>query len=114
MPNKQITRGGQIMVIYAVASISKDGKHTHCIGWFKSYEEAEKEVLNDTGDFSEEGENEYAVIEKVDDGVFPISEVQKWFRADVKKDDEGYVVDIKYKPIAVPEKFKGIINFSIG
>lgn len=52
MPNKQITRGGQIMVIYAVASISKDGKHTHCIGWFKSYEEAEKEVLNDTGDFS--------------------------------------------------------------
>ena len=105
--------------IYTVTAVtSAHGHETHCIGWFLTYEDAEKATLEDKLDFSEEGHFEYAVIEKIQHaGAYPFSPSyeQKWFKVNVEKDESGNIKDITYKKMdSVPEEYIGVCNFSMG
>lgn len=55
-----------------------------CVGFFEKLEEAEKIVLNNGGDIWETC-YDYAVIEKIEYGLYPFSEVVNFYKYDMDK-----------------------------
>ena len=103
------------MVIFTITAVEGLDAQSRCVGWFKSVEDAEKAVKENKMDFSESGSYKYAVIEKVEEGVYPFSssDEQKWYKVEVEQNENG-IDDILYKECDVPIEYKNISNFSIG
>lgn len=103
------------MVIYTVTAVDGLDAPSHCVGWFSSLEAAMKATKENKMDFSECGSYQYAVVEKVHEGLpaFAPSDEQKWFKC-IKKEKDGNLEDIVYEECNVPKEYKNISNFSIG
>ena len=76
-----------------------------CVGYFKSFEEAERIVLNNIGDIEETIYN-YCVIENIPEGIYQYDQNAKWY----KFDD---LVEM-YKPCEPPEELHNVVGFGIG
>lgn len=77
------------------------------IGWYETYEEAERSVLFNDLDIHE-GSETYAVIEELRPGPYPCPPTSThWF--EWNEDKREYM-----KLSATPKAFKSICNFGIG
>ena len=56
-----------------------------CFGYFQSYERAREAIYTNECDVWEMGIFEYAVIEKVEQGIHPHAEEMAWFKFDTEK-----------------------------
>lgn len=87
--------------IYLITVISNKGKR--CVGWFKTWDEA-KEVVEENQQDIWNGFYEYAVIEKIPEGLFKLPASEHWYSW-----YEG-----KYVETGKPKKFMGMTNYSVG
>ena len=76
-----------------------------CFGYFQTFEEAEKAVLNNSCDIWETI-HEYAVIEKVEDGIHQYDFNPTWFKWNLEKEC--------YEKVEKPDFTKGYIGWGIG
>lgn len=79
-------------------------------GWFNSFKKAEDIVLKNQTDIFEYYYN-YAVIEKVPEGVLQTNEQIQWYAVAYNK---NYANEVIVTKIDCPDMFKNIFNFSIG
>lgn len=90
--------------IFVVATIRRNCQ-SRTIGWYSNFEEAEKAILEDHCNLWEDGYWHYASIEEVTFGVYPIPpKSEQWYR---NRNEKIIKVD-------KPERFKIVVNFSIG
>lgn len=64
------------------------------VGFFGNYEKAEYAITWNIGDIYENGYYPFAIIEKLEEGTYPIPLEETWFKW---YDDVGYVVIDKPK-----------------
>lgn len=79
------------------------------VGFFNSLDDARETVINNHGDICETI-YDYAVIEGVGEGLYPLLEYQELFKVvspTITEDGkEYYNSSLKYEPITTPEGFK--------
>lgn len=101
------------MFVYFVTGITCEDKETEykgyrgrrCFGYFPTFEEAEDAVLNNRCDIFEYI-HEYAVIEKVEDGIHQIDLNPTWYKWNVEEGD--------YEKTEEPDFAKGYVGWGIG
>lgn len=101
------------MFVYFVTGITCEDKETEykgyrgrrCFGYFPTFEEAKDAVLNNRCDIFEYI-HEYAVIEKVEDGIHQIDLNPTWYKWNVEKGD--------YEKTEEPDFAKGYVGWGIG
>ena len=76
-----------------------------CVGYFKSFEEAEDVVKNNITDIYS-CLYEYAVIEEFSDGLYPKAKSIHFYKYDEETN--------KYAEIYVPKEWENICNFTMG
>ena len=81
---------------------------SRCVGWFGDIESARRVILTNSADIYEQGYYNHAVIEELDEGLYPHPVSETWFCWR----DEGY------KQIEKPPHLIGppatYVNFGIG
>lgn len=84
------------------------GKMTRkrCVGYTKTFEEAEEIVLGNEYDIFE-NEYNYAVVEKIDSGIYQYDENAVWYQMD-------YAIDEVAKMRENPNFARGVVGFAIG
>jgi hypothetical protein len=103
-----------IFTITALVEGSTNGKRTW--GWYPTFEQAEKHVLQGDDTLLESGTFDYLMIEEVPVGAFTICERQWWYKADCHRWEENGHPTFDYTVIACPcpKWAKNITNFSMG
>lgn len=79
---------------------------TRAVGYYETLEEAQEAVNDNNCDINEDEYYPYAVIEKVDSGIFTFPREEWWYHWNNIK--EGYVQIVK------PDKFARICLWSLG
>lgn len=95
-------------IIYLVAVIIIDNesiKHSRTWGWYSNFEDAEKAVLENHTDIFEYS-YEYAVIEKMPEGVCAVAEDSWWYKASYENDE------IQIYKVQPPDGFENILNIT--
>lgn len=77
-----------------------------CVGWFHDPQRAQACVERNDGNIHEDGYYTYAVVEEVNEGLYPDTPTT-WFY-------EWSYKTKRYEAIVCPERFKDMINFGIG
>lgn len=100
------------MFIYFVTGITYKTENrtgmprgTRCFGYFSTFKEAEKALLNNSCDIFEYI-NEYAVIEKIEDGIHQIDLSPFWYKWNSEKEC--------YEKTDRPDFAQGYVGWSIG
>jgi len=78
---------------------------TRCVGFYHDVRDAQKAVEENAMDINECGYYHFAVIEKVNPGVYNFGMDAWWYKW---HNTEGY------KPCDKPERFKRVVCFGIG
>lgn len=96
--------------IYVIQALRLAPYASRNIGWFPTEDEAKRALLDNAGVISEEVRSvpyyPYALVEEVPFDIYPdCSEERVWF---YKWDGATYV------PCERPERFNGVIGFTIG
>lgn len=92
--------------MYFITEVSKDG--TRCVGYFKSFEEAEQVVTNNYYDLWEAGCYPYVVIENIPEGVYKYDFHPLWFKYN---ETTGLYEPIDYSPDFIEQP---TVGFGIG
>jgi hypothetical protein len=79
-------------------------------GFYHELENAEKAVLADATGMFELGHYNWAMIEKVDPGIIPISLIHKYYRLKRSNQYGSEVIKVE----KTPKWAKGICNFTMG
>lgn len=103
--------------MYFVTTFTKLEKHElwnwelgsfRTVGYFSSLEDARRIVTNNVGDLCETI-YEYALIEGIEEGLYPELFHQELYRVkDINVEENGrevYNFNLTYEPIPIPEKF---------
>jgi len=92
--------------IYTVTAINEKNKRVW--GWYADLYEAEEAVINNITDMNEAGYYPHILIEEVEEGILPITTVdkQRWYQFD--EEDENY------HKCEQPEEYKKILNWAMG
>lgn len=94
------------MVIFTLTGISKDLKRVRCYGYMGSFEEAEKELMENKQGFTE-CLYHYFVIEAFKDGFYAFSDNNEvWY--------EHNETTNKITRIDKPKETDGIVNWGMG
>jgi hypothetical protein len=86
-------------------------------GYFLALADAEKCIEENWGDIYECGYYNYAVIEELPEGICPKAKLEKWYKAEYKKDwwKPGYEKDsYSITKTNKPEFLEKVIGFSMG
>ena len=78
---------------------------TNIVGYYTDLDKAKEAVTNNACDINETV-YDYAVIEKIEEGLYHPSIEALWFKYDKENDS--------YKPIDTPKEVKNYCGFSIG
>lgn len=65
--------------MYFVTTVDPKDEDTRCVGYFKTFEEAERVVINNIDDIWETC-YEYAVIEKIEPGLYQYDFHPTWYK----------------------------------
>lgn len=97
-------------MIFTIATVGENfGRwNTRRVGWFRTYADAEQIVVGNYGDICENFYYEYAVIERFEPGLYPISRESVWYKFE-KKDEE-----VTASRVDTPEKFRNIVGWGLG
>lgn len=102
------------MEIYTVTTMSQlpninsyEPYDSRCVGWFQKFEDADHAVRHNNGDIYEVGSYPYAIIEKVDEGLYGTSPHERTVYKFNRKTN-------LYEPITEPETLKHLCGFGIG
>ena len=92
--------------IYTITTIRGPlSRNTRCVGFYHELETAIEAVKDNAMDINEAGYYHYAVVEKVNIGIYNFEMEEHWFRWHPEKG---------YQPCEKPENFKRIVAFGIG
>jgi len=90
--------------IYVITTIEIPSKFSsHAVGWYHSFEDAEKAVLENMSGI-DECLYDYVVIEEISQGTYCLATQESWYEW----------IDRKYQKSEKPKGLKGIISFGIG
>lgn len=93
----------------------KDGYYCRTWGWYSTLQQAQKSILGNIGDMFEEGYYKHAVIEEMPEGIMPIPIEHDWYEASYAADlDATRIRTPNVITIQRPDKFEGMIGFSLG
>ena len=92
------------MKIYTVTTLRELNTHGRTVGYFSDMEEAQEAVERNSCDIYESGYYPYAVVEEVEDGLYPYCPKAQWYQWNGGR----------YVKIPKPEGLKHVVNFSIG
>ena len=102
-------------VVYTVTTLAKledsglgvaDTGETRCVGWYSEFAEAELAVLENRCDLYEAGGYPYAVVETVEEGLYPSGMPRRFYRYDCDRK--------RYLPMDEPECVARLGSFGIG
>lgn len=79
-----------------------------CVGWYSDFHDAWMAVTENMGDIYEMGHYDHCVIEKVDEGIYPVCKESWWFQW------RGSIENGQYIAIPKPKGLENIVNFGIG
>lgn len=65
--------------MFFVTTICNADEDTRCVGYFKTFEEAENIILNNVGDINETI-YDYAVIENIPEGLYQYDQNASWYK----------------------------------
>ena len=85
-----------------------DGGVRRVVGFYKDFATAERAVLENCCDLYEDGYYKYAVIEELEDGLYPYCSKPKFYKW------QGDIKTGGYKKIRRPKATKGFFGFTIG
>ena len=92
--------------ITTIETKGKDVKDTRCVGYFKTFEKAEKAVKENACDIWETC-YDYAVIENIPEGLYQYDFHPTWYKWDDLNEE--------YKRIeGRPEEYKNQVGFNLG
>ena len=92
--------------MYFITTIDTMENDTRCVGYFKTFEEAENVVLNNICDIWETC-YDYVVIENIKDGIYRYDDNPKWYTWNY--DEQKYE-----KTEKIPGIYQDQIGFAIG
>lgn len=98
------------MFAYFVTGVTYEDKEfkdrkQRCFGYFETFKEAEKTVLNNCCDIWE-AIHEYVVIEKIEDGIHQFDLSPTWYKWNLEKEE--------YEKVDRPDFAKGYVGWGIG
>lgn len=96
-----------VTVIECKEKLGNPNWDSRTMGYYRNREKAVDAVTDNVLDIHEHSYN-YAVVEEMDEGVYPMCKSEQWFKW------EGDNETGKYVCVPQPEQFKGIINWSMG
>lgn len=113
---------GRPLVIYTVTVLgvrSKTGDtHSSCIGWYTSFELAEKAVVENLGDMCEMMFYRWVVIETMPEGIYCGTahlDEAAWYAFEIIDEDVNYGwQNVTAKRCEQPEPFKGTFGWGLG
>lgn len=88
--------------MFFITTIDKEG-NCRCVGYVKTFEEAENIVLNNIGDINETI-YDYAIIENIPEGLYQYNQNASWYQW-----NNG-----KYKKINRPDVYNHLVSWAIG
>jgi hypothetical protein len=95
--------------IFTITTINSNGGDTRCVGFFTTFSQAEKCVIENWGDIFEYY-YDFAVVEEVTEGLYNCCQgdnyLKQWYKWNSKVK--------RYKKVKEPKFAKNIINWSIG
>jgi len=108
--------------IYTVATlyiVNEKIKRDRTVGWFQDKEKAIQCIRENWGDIYECGYYNYALVEKISEGLYNIGGAQEgleesWFTVEPIQDEEGCVRDYNIEETNKPDFLDKVINFSMG
>lgn len=83
---------------------------SRCVGYYDNFKDADDAVKSNCCDIFETIYN-YAVIEKVEPGLYPYCRERWFYQVHIENDDW---LSAEYKPIDEPYCVKHFVNFAIG
>jgi hypothetical protein len=100
-------------IIYTVTTINRHPQRNRCVGWFSDKIDAIKAVKSNTFDMYEDGYYRYVIIEKMEEGIYPII-LTAWLYEwnSIKRGYELICTDSDLTN--APEWFSESCNFGIG
>ena len=100
------------MKIYTISTIRSFDEHgnisNRVVGFYRSRALAEKVIETNSGDIYEQGYYPYAMIEEVEEGLYPYCPNALWYKWEGDKESGKYV------PMDKPAILKHIVNFTMG
>lgn len=76
------------------------------VGFFYTFEDADRAVRQNMGDMNEDGHYIFAVIEPVREGIYVLPRKETWYKFNNEKKE--------YEPCEKPNRFKCIAGWSLG
>ncbi|MCI8397739.1 MAG: hypothetical protein HFJ52_09125 [Clostridia bacterium] len=89
--------------MYFVTTLCNVDEDKRCVGYFKTFEEAENIVLNNIGDINETI-YDYAIIENIPEGLYQYDQNASWYQW-----NNG-----KYEKINKPDVYNHLVGWAIG
>ena len=92
--------------MYFITIIDSKDDTTRGVGYYSTFEKAQRAVLNNACDIWETC-YDYAVIENIEEGLYQWDTDAKWYQWDD--------INEEYKPMeGKPEQYKKMVGFAIG
>lgn len=91
--------------MYFITVLKEEG-NCRCVGYYSKFEDAELSVLKNNCDISDSGYYQYACIENISEGIYRVDLEPNWYKWDNDKSI--------FERCSKPEKFTGMVAFSIG
>ena len=96
----------KIYVVATFCSTKPTDMNRRRVGWFQKFKDAERVLSKNSGDVYEDGYYPFAMIEEVEEGVYPYNEHVWFYQWDKEKK--------RYCPIDRPKELRVYANFTIG
>ena len=109
----------KVKPIYVISTVrvytNEHGERSdfRAVGWYPTLKQAEAAVIGNYGDIEEAEYYKWAVIEKLDYGLYPYDFEANWYQFVCKNRNKENEI-ITAKKIKCPKRFKNICGFSIG
>lgn len=103
--------------IYTVTTVPATFPHkdVRCIGWFPEKSLAVEAIKNNYGDMNEDGHYRYALVEKVDSGIYTFPREETWFEWKKVAGLGAHNAESRYMQLSKkPNRFNQIACFSMG
>jgi hypothetical protein len=92
--------------IFTVISWNNEPHRSRIVGWWRDELSARKCILNNLGDIYEFGHYDFAILEEVSEGLYPLTNLEEWYNWNKREK--------KYKLCKKPPALKCIVNWGIG
>ena len=102
------------MCIYVITIIkgNQEIEYQRSVGYYLEQSHAIDTVMNNIGDIYEWGAYNYALIEKIEPGLYQYDVEPLWFSVEPVRKEKG--IDYNIKTVDAPDFAKNTVGFALG